>query len=899
MDDKLIGLLRVVAQTQVSLLKQNQLLSNDECKSELKKILYSNVGSIADDYLDGLVDEALKPYTTTKIASEAAIVPKNIFPWALIHDFPSNESSRTYWKAYEISLKRYMHFDDEQVLELKNDSLAIVNHLMSPKVKFDKKDKFRFIKKGLVYGNVQSGKTATFGGVIAQYVSMGCRIVIVLSGIYNNLRDQTLNRLRRDLGIDNPPIPNMKWHLITNPSDLLADNCQKIDSILSGEGTVVFGVFKKQSQVLKRLNENFLGINNKSYLSNYQALIIDDECDQASINVADISEDERSKINEQIIEMFKKFPRYSYIGFTATPYANVLNEPPGEYSLYPSDFIVALPEKEDYFGASKIFGLGEEFEEYDQGLRTLNIVNTYNNETRRKHVVLGFTELKLLVDAIRYFLLATICKYWRAKTLNPPNERLLSHSTMMIHCSHRIADQREILGNITDIFTKIKEEYFTERKLSYGLFRAIWNKEYVQKLEDNKGAIEDQFSKGTLDFLIEPDFDVLFKNLDTIFSRVELKIDNGQATELERLNYDDENPAVYIAVGGNTLSRGLTLEGLVVSFFSRSTKNFDSLMQMGRWFGYRKGYEDLPRLWMPINTMINFQFLAGVDVDLRESIKRYELDTTPRQVALAIRTNPHMQIVRKMAMQGAVQASINYAGHRPQTIYFSTETAWLQRNIDASVKLVNSSVSNYSRQIGNNYIFEDISFEDLDSFMTEYQFHENSLGLDKDLLRSFISKARAKGYLTKWNLVLYSVAGQKGDCELFEPLFNHPVNYLNRGQIIDVEGRVNLKAITSRGDILCDTEIDGSKFSNESQFQERNDYFISRGEDVPGLLILYPIYKKSTATSGDRYDLNLEADIIGVAFVFPKLQDNSALADSVVVALPSFDSLEGELDDQD
>lgn len=900
MDDKFIGLVRDLAQSQVSLIKQNQLLSNEECKSKVKQILYSSVGSLADGLLDGLVEEAMKPYTTTKIDSKAAIVPKEVYPWALVHDFPSDESASTYWKAYEINLKRYMHFDDEQVLELKNDSLAIVNHLMSPKVEYNKRDKDRFIKKGLVYGNVQSGKTATFGGVISQYVSMGCRIVIVLSGIYNNLRDQTLNRLRRDLGIDNPPIPNMKWHLITNPSDLLAPNCQRIDSILSGEGTVIFGVFKKQSQVLKRLNDNFLKINNQSYLSKYQALIIDDECDQASINVADISEDERSKINEQIIKMFKKFPRYSYIGFTATPYANVLNEPPGEYSLYPSDFIAALPEKKDYFGASKIFGLGEEFEEYSNGLKTFDIITTYDNEARNKHEVLNPTEMKLLTDAIRYFLMATACKYWRARALMPPNERLLSHSTMMVHCSHRIVAQREILGRVTEVFNTIKEEYSNERKLSNGLFHIVWNKQYVQKQEDNKRAIQDQFSEGTLESLIEPDFNELFNELDTVFTKVELKIDNGQATDLERLNYDDDNPAVFIAVGGNTLSRGLTLEGLVVSFFSRSTKSFDSLMQMGRWFGYRRGYEDLPRLWMPKTTMMNFQFLAGVDIDLRESIKRYELDTTPRQVALAIRTNPHMQIVRKMAMQGAVQASINYAGHRPQTIYFSNDATWLQRNIDASQKLISSCRLKYSGRQGSNHVFRDIGFDDLDTFMTEYQFHPNSLGLDKELLRGFISKARIQGYLAKWNIVLYSLAENKAnsiECELFKPSFEHSVKYLNRGQIIDIEGRINLKAITSPGDILCDINVDASNLSYEDQFIKRNEYFLSLHEEVPGLLILYPIYKKSKTSSKERVDLNLEVDIIGAAFVFPKLQDNSALADSVVVELPPFVPLEGEEDD--
>lgn len=892
MSESFDKLYRKLANTEATLIKQNQLLSHDDCKSLLKKKLYEFEPSLPESYLSLIVEEAFLPYTVQTISSEAAVVPKTIFPWVLENEF-SDDSLATYWNAYAINLKNFMHFTNEQVTELRDDCLVITNRLVPPRSQYIKSISDQFIKKGLVYGNVQSGKTAAFGGVIAQYVSKGCRIVIVLSGTLNNLREQTFYRLRRDLGIDNPPIPNMHWHLITNPSDTLSENCQKIDSLLFNQDTILLGVFKKNSTVLKHLNDRFLKLQNQSLLNNYQALIIDDECDQASINVADISNDEKSAINEQIVQLFKNLPRFSYIGFTATPYANVLNEPPGKYSLYPSDFIVALPERPDYYGASKIFGLGEEFEDYDTGLPTLDIINSYNRNSKKKSDILSSVELQLMENAIRYFLLATACKYDRAESI-PNSDNLLSHSTMMIHCSYKINEQRVILSIAESIFKHIVDEYKqSNQELSKGYFKAVWDRHYIEKFEHNRIAIKAQFTAETINRLPEPDFDILFALLKRVIDKTQLKIDNGQALDYERLVYDDSNPAVYIATGGNTLSRGLTLEGLVVSFFSRSAKTYDSLMQMGRWFGYRRGYEDLPRLWMPTEIMTNFSFLAGLDRDLREAIKRYELDITPKRVALEIRTNPHMQIVRKMAMQGAVQASINYAGHRPQTIYFKDENSWLSDNVEATKNLIRAGVNSneFLQQIGSNYLFRNINLEDLKKFLEEYHFHTSSVGLSKDLLVRFIDNAKKHGYLDTWNLVLKSLSdsNQVEECRLFQDFFKKPVNYLIRGQVGDnVEGRINLKAITSPGDILCDTEIKNpTRFSYEQQFEQREQYFKNIGEKTPGLIILYPIYRKSRPTSGDRLPINLDVDIIGIAFVFPVINSSDLkLVNSVAIELP-------------
>lgn len=883
------GLLNSNASLFVEKLKKNEFLSDEECEQRAKTYLRRyNIDD--EETLENCVREAMAPYTTTKINSKTVHVPKKVVRWVSEQTIDENQ---TYWKAYADNLKTYQNFSDEQVQELKRDCLTIVNRLLVPNAPYNRVNTNQLMKKGLVYGNVQSGKTAAFGGVIAQYVSLGCRVVIVLSGVYNNLREQTLARLRRDLAIDNPPTSQMNWSLITNPGDLLPPNCQKIDGVLSNGNSVVFGVFKKQSDVLERLNENFLKLQNDRYLANFPALIIDDECDQASINVGNITEEERSSINNKIIGMFHKFPRFSYIGFTATPYANVLNEMPGPDSLYPSDFITALPEKEDYYGASKIFGIGEEFENYNEEQHTLDIITTYDKDRGMKGT-LSEEEKKLLLEAVRYFLLATACKYWRASELGPSASRLRSHSTMMIHSSVRIDDQKKVKNEIERLFADICNEFLTNPRKSRIMFEKVWNEQYLQRKDTNRLAIYSQFSSGTLDKLIEPTFSVLYQLLDSVIQKTKIKIDNGEAEVDERVNYDDDNPAVFIAVGGNTLSRGLTLEGLVVSFFSRSVRTYDTLFQMGRWFGYRKGYEDLPRLWMPNTIRKNFQFLAGIDIDLRESIKRYEFDETPKDVALAIRTNPHMQIVRKMAMQSAEIASINYAGHRPQTIYFSRDKKWLDVNIEAAKSLIEKNNQCEIRKIRNNYLFENISISSLKEFLGNYQFHENSIGLSSELLIKFIEKAEKQEYLKTWNLVIASNTDNESkqiSCTLFRSVFDHPLYYLNRSELDDaeIESRVNLKAITSPTDVFIDIPNEYGKMSITEQFKERNRYFEDRGENVPGLIILYPIDKNSKALpkSKTRVDLNLPADIIGVAFVFPNLDRSRGLADKVSITLPA------------
>lgn len=811
-----------------------------------------------------------------------------------------NNIKPNHWNVYKRNVKKYLHLSDDEIEELERVNLHIINYLIPPNASYDSGHKSQYRKKGLVYGNVQSGKTASMGAVISQYVTLGCNLVIVLSGVHNNLREQTQERLKRDLGIDVQENHNLHWRLITGADDNLADGDGHLWSDVDDK-TRIIGVFKKNSTILSNFLKYYLQIDNanldRSFLAKVNALIIDDECDQASINVASPNdENERTKINECITDMFRFFPRYAYVGYTATPFANVLSEGPGEFSMYPSDFITMLPEKKDYFGATKIFGLGEEFETYEEkGKKTLNIIRKTCPGKKN-----GIDE-KAIKDATEYFILATAVKRIRARLLGD-NYLLNSHSTMMIHTSGRIDDHKTVYEGVKSYLASLRDGWNTEKSRTD--FRRVWEAVYLNSRNENLEAIADLFTTSVEDLTVPSDFNVIYDEAKKVLDRVEIRIDNSQSGLENRLRYDNDHADYFIAVGGNTLSRGLTLQGLVVAVFARKAKTYDTLLQMGRWFGYRKRYEDLVRLWLTDEAEKNMRFLAGVEIDLRDAINQYSGDgITPQTLAVAIRTRPHMQIVRKLAMQGAVKASINYVGRHPQTISFRNDEQWLQNNIDVTKKLIRRNMDKYVGHInGEGYLFKDINPVSLSEYISSYNFDSNTNGLSSELLTAFKKKAEEEGYITTWNMVVKSnINGQHSDTGLIP---GHIVNLLERGKMEGEKDRLYLKAVSSSWDIVCDIEggpdvvksdDDKKKYDNNGKFRYRNEYYSRQNKKTPGLLVVYPIYGKSRATSKGRVSLDAVRDVYGISLIFPKPEKNiGKLFESVAIELRDVKEIEKE-----
>ena len=210
--------------------------------------------------------------------------------------------------------------------------------------------------RGLVIGYVQSGKTANMMAVIAKALDAGYNYVIILAGLTNKLRQQTQRRIEHDVA----DRYREYWQLLTNAGD--KGDFQGLSNgqfFVPGKPSVALAVVKKNVAPLGRLIDT-IGRTPQATLRKMKVLVIDDEADQASVNSSS-NEMNMTRINEQIRTLLAALPAASYVGYTATPFANVFINPHaknGELDdLYPRDFITALEEPQGYFGTKQLFGV--------------------------------------------------------------------------------------------------------------------------------------------------------------------------------------------------------------------------------------------------------------------------------------------------------------------------------------------------------------------------------------------------------------------------------------------------------------------------------------------------------------------------------------------------------------
>lgn len=740
--------------------------------------------------------------------------------------------------------------------------------------------------KGLVMGHVQSGKTANMAGVMALSADLGFDLVIVLSGIHNKLNDQTTKRFENDLwtydkyavemGLDQSAMRKLKsrnesWSLITKESDLLDNNTSTLN-VLTGP---VLGVFKKNIKVLERLYK-WMQQHYKDTLQGIKVLVIDDECDQASPNVSDISANEVSAINGKLWEIMNLIPNVAYVGYTATPFASILNEPPGFGSLYPSDFIYTLPTNEKYFGIKEFFGSPDDPEE--NGMDLIRIVPELDDD-----LTADYTTLK---NAIGYFLCtSTVRKFCR-------NEK--GHMTMMIHVSFRVDDQDDVA-----VMAEVILEDF-ERNIPETL-------KYLKKLwtfEKSKVKPDDlvKYNGGHRnDYQLTENFEDFSNFITDTLKDVQIRIDNYKKPDEMRLSYGEEHICV-IAIGGNTLSRGVTLEGLNVSYFTRSGNQYDSLLQMGRWFGYRNGYEDLVRIWTSAKNAEHFSHLSLVEQDLRNQVTELYKSggASPEEIALNVISHPSMKIVRKSAQQGATHIKTSFFNTAPQTTFFLKDNIdWLKNNWTAGQTLLKSAFDKNSKKESifnpaTREVFR-VEVEEVLKFLKCAKPHAIQDGtLNGEMLYDFIKHCVKEGYLSNWNICVPSVLSSGNGSDL-----KH-YRLINRSRIADSDdGIAYIKALRGKGDLVSD--IDERQLSEKltekmdiNTTKARMDILESKGfldYQMPGLLLLYPIDKDSEARDDDntlRKNLEAKHPVLGWSVVFPAFKQDTKFVNRVGINLDNY-----------
>jgi hypothetical protein len=330
-------------------------------------------------------------------------------------------------------------------------------------------------------------------------------------------------------------------------------------------------------------------------------------------------------------------------------------------------------------------------------------------------------------------------------------------------------------------------------------------------------------------------------------------------------------------VGGNTLSRGLTLEGLAVSYFVRAVSAYDTLLQMGRWFGYRTGYADLPRIWMTDELRDWFRHLATVENEMRRDIDVYMVeDKTPMTFAVRLKTHPKLRVTAAAKMKDAVRAAFAYGGHRVDTRYFKTDPVWLRDNQRAAKELVAAAIADGASVDPDvpdgRVLFRGVSYVRILDFLQNYKFHEKSQECDAGLIAKYVRKRVAvAASLLQWNVAIVGnpvkepgrsfefAAGVKTGCVTRARL---------KGEVVD--GTVDIKTLMSQRDAAIDLASEQSKSKLDEPTIKK-----MRREQLPdtGLLVLYPIDKDSAPSKAREHlrdTLDLAEDAIGVGLVFPE-----------------------------
>ena len=789
--------------------------------------------------------------------------------------------------------------------------------------------------KGLVMGSVQSGKTANMIGLVTMAAHYDWNIFIILSGTIENLRKQTRDRFYRDLTQSG----GLSWHVMdysSNPDymndintnqryladDLDLNNFQEGKSSNKWMHRYVFICLKNS----KRLQNLITWLHSKKTRSaKMRLLVIDDEADQASINTvkmgtpADEEEIERTAVNQLIIDLVKgceadgslslaPFQAVNYVSFTATPYANVLNEAYKE-SLYPSNFICSLPESNEYFGAKAIWG-----SKTDENYTGLNIIRTIKNdemnELKNIHKGYSYTIPTEFQKSIAWFLCASavLRKGGHKKPIS-----MLIHTTSIQngHYEEYEALKRWLSQDKNKILT-LCESVYNDEKDEFRLSDLGEGYPEYAKLD----AVNDVFPEfsdlrdDVLVMLSEVTNIGLGDEKELIYSEngIHLCVDNCSAKKMAeegtylRVVYpsDQQRAAmkrapVFIVMGGNTLARGLTLEGLVCTYFARNVNQADTLMQMARWFGYRQGYELLQRIWMPIQVQQKFQLIEEIDEKLKAEFEDFmKKGKSPSMFGPRIMSSTKIarfMLTSKNKAQNMIACDVDFSGDSYEITQFEKSEYVLKKNLDAT----ESFLSKIGHVRKSDAIDSAYSWDLVDSsivltdFFGKYQIGDCSpLHVDIPIFIEWMKQMNASGKYLKWNV---AVAGDNKSTERWV------VAGADTGKIERSRKRkfdyIDIGSLRSGRDILSDINVsvltaeDKSKFtvgkkSGKNLISLRYELGYS---DIP-ILLLYCIDGRKGKESKYRAKIGTQTDIIGFSIVIAGQEVSTDYVKTVQVKNP-------------
>lgn len=784
----------------------------------------------------------------------------------------------SHWSLLKSHLRHKIPaWTDEMVTALDIESTGVVAQLAPP---FSEAP---IRVNGLVMGYIQSGKTANFSAVIAKAVDAGYRLIIVLAGMYNNLRLQTQVRLHEEL-VKPKQAACTTLTMVDEKGDFMKKQAVTANRALGTRDGFTLVVIKKNTHVLR----NFLGWLHEGdpvIVSKCPTLIIDDESDQASINT-NRPEENPTAINDKVRQLCNSSDILSYIGYTATPFANVLVDSSVDDDLFPKNFIACLNKPPTYFGPEELFGRDaiNDVAALD-GIPVIRNVPANEWELLRHRRTAPMPTHSFLVPSLREAIDSFILGAAGRLTRNHWRQ----HITMLVHTSHAISLHEKLKKELEEYLLEYRFKFAENDPDTRRQLESLWTNDFL--------AVSKHFPG-----LETPPFDTIWKNATKFVSRLELVLENSASEE--RLSFSGAEPVWAIVVGGNTLSRGLTIEGLTTSYFVRSTTTYDTALQMGRWFGYRPGYVDLTRIFVPEVIKNHFYHLATVEEEVREEITTMAVNKErPIDVGLRIRKHPNMAVTSTLKMRTARDCFLTYSATKLQARHLTVGCDdILVANHDAISQLLNDSNrqgvqtgASAFREFEKCLLFRNIPTELILQFIDRFHFSSGNIKFSRNSLIDYISGVNQAGELSDWSLAIMGArsgrsvtVGPYNACAVDRSAIKESYSNADGGSI-------QLRALTTPGDELIDlgdvirpaaTSVEQILYPKDgepvSEVFLRNKYRpVERA-----LMLIYPLnwnpdmtddeFNQRRAEPSITEPLRAKHPVFGVAFVFPKTNHSAS-----------------------
>ncbi len=862
-------------------------------------------------------------------------------------DWYDNAKNRPYWDTY----RDYLTLDQKYSVSGVNDIDITTDQIMS-RIE-DPSREGSWDVRGLVVGSVQSGKTSNFIGLLNKAVDAGYKNIVVLSGLHKNLRQQTQKRIDDGLlGYDTQitrtkeylPIFKRRHELNLPGMDCLTNSSINGDFKTSAakhanirSGGIKVMVLKKNKTVLQNVIKHFCSIygveagiyfdkgfkirakyNGKidSFIKDQPILVIDDEVDNGSVDTGEQywdpitgepnDEYNPKTINRLIRQLLNIHQKRCFIGYTATPFANIFIHEDGTTKehgpdLFPKNFIIDLPIPSNHSGIEKLFpkeilkNNEIEDEEIDENpfFEVVNDHSLYPEDRdcdvgwmppihKKDHYPIYDDENNPIPPSLRKavisFILSSVTRNIRG--------HIKKHKSMLIHASRFVDVQNKVFDQIVNLISEFRNKINSNDSEFLAELNKVWINQFLKYEDKNEEPL--------------PNFEKIIseeKGLNWTIIEISKNIKRLNGSSDDELNYDEyleewNYGMQTIVIGGEKLSRGLTLEGLSVSYFLRSAKMpmYDTLMQMGRWFGYRQGYGDLCRLYTTRNVIKWFFFISLATDELRNEFNIMMLaKKTPKEFGLRVRDHEILAITSKTKMRHSKSHRTSYSGNSKEFKSFKKDKKIFNSNLKNlenfldklnKPKFNNGIKKDFAKEINfrKSYQWINVETSHVIDYLNRCNFFETDQSHKISDIAKYIKNLNNYGELKTFTVSLFG-NGKNKEVKINN---KYPVDLLDRKSRTNKElNRISLSVLSTEPIEAVDLTQDEFKNylknienakriynteEDKKKFERLNRGYIRYNRSpLRGSLNIYPIYYKNKED-------NLDETLIAISLSFPNTQ---------------------------